>query len=117
MGQKASLAEDVDDAVEVLSATSDDILQKEDGPLLAAQIGSELQKRFAILPGCRGIDGHPVIFLPEFPAFDELPEEEFQNVLRYLTSVPRLVFLLFLRHAGRGGARRNTVCCQQMPLQ
>lgn len=30
---------------------SDDILRKEDGPLLAAQIGSELQKQFAILPG------------------------------------------------------------------
>ncbi|KAM7365299.1 hypothetical protein PAMP_016242 [Pampus punctatissimus] len=28
----------------------DDILQREDGPLCAAEIGSELQKQFAILP-------------------------------------------------------------------
>ncbi|XP_035983824.1 guanine nucleotide exchange factor DBS isoform X4 [Fundulus heteroclitus] len=115
MGQKASLAEDVDDAVEVLSATSDDILQKEDGPLLAAQIGSELQKRFAILPGCRGIDGHPVIFLPEFPAFEELPEEELQNVLRYLTSVPSVAasevgFILIVdRRLDRWAAVRATL--------
>ncbi|KAM4537852.1 guanine nucleotide exchange factor DBS isoform 2-T2 [Fundulus diaphanus] len=115
MGQKASLAEDVDDAVEVLSATSDDILQKEDGPLLAAQIGSELQKRFAILPGGRGIDGHPVIFLPEFPAFDDLPEEELQNVLRYLTSVPSVAasevgFILIIdRRLDRWAAVRATL--------
>ncbi|XP_035983823.1 guanine nucleotide exchange factor DBS isoform X3 [Fundulus heteroclitus] len=93
----------------------DDILQKEDGPLLAAQIGSELQKRFAILPGCRGIDGHPVIFLPEFPAFEELPEEELQNVLRYLTSVPSVAasevgFILIVdRRLDRWAAVRATL--------
>ncbi|XP_035983826.1 guanine nucleotide exchange factor DBS isoform X6 [Fundulus heteroclitus] len=94
---------------------TDDILQKEDGPLLAAQIGSELQKRFAILPGCRGIDGHPVIFLPEFPAFEELPEEELQNVLRYLTSVPSVAasevgFILIVdRRLDRWAAVRATL--------
>ncbi|KAM4537854.1 guanine nucleotide exchange factor DBS isoform 4-T4 [Fundulus diaphanus] len=93
----------------------DDILQKEDGPLLAAQIGSELQKRFAILPGGRGIDGHPVIFLPEFPAFDDLPEEELQNVLRYLTSVPSVAasevgFILIIdRRLDRWAAVRATL--------
>ena len=30
---------------------SDDIMHGEDGPLCAAEIGSELQKQFAILPG------------------------------------------------------------------
>lgn len=34
-----------------LSFSSDDILQSEGGPLYAAEIGSELQKQFAILPG------------------------------------------------------------------
>ena len=34
-----------------LSLSLDDILQREDGPLCAAEIGSELQKQFAILPG------------------------------------------------------------------
>lgn len=33
------------------SFSLDDILQREDGPLCAAEIGSELQKQFAILPG------------------------------------------------------------------
>uniref|UniRef100_A0A3B3YB29 Mcf.2 cell line derived transforming sequence-like a n=1 Tax=Poecilia mexicana TaxID=48701 RepID=A0A3B3YB29_9TELE len=94
---------------------SDDILKKEDGPLLAAQIGSELQKQFAILPGGRGIDGHPVIFLPEFPAFGELPEEELQNVLRYLTSVPSVAasgegFILIIdRRLDRWAAVRATL--------
>ncbi|KAM4537851.1 guanine nucleotide exchange factor DBS isoform 1-T1 [Fundulus diaphanus] len=98
-----------------LKMITDDILQKEDGPLLAAQIGSELQKRFAILPGGRGIDGHPVIFLPEFPAFDDLPEEELQNVLRYLTSVPSVAasevgFILIIdRRLDRWAAVRATL--------
>ncbi|XP_042260899.1 guanine nucleotide exchange factor DBS isoform X1 [Thunnus maccoyii] len=65
-----------------------DILQREDGPLFAAEIGSELQKQFAILPGGRGINGSPIIVFPEFPTFSELEEEEIQNVLSYLTSVP-----------------------------
>lgn len=30
---------------------SDDIMQRDNGPLCAAEIGSELQKQFAILPG------------------------------------------------------------------
>ncbi|XP_038132852.1 guanine nucleotide exchange factor DBS isoform X3 [Cyprinodon tularosa] len=95
--------------------TQDDILQKEDGPLLAAQIGSELQKQFAILPGGRGINGHPVIFLPDFPAFSELPEEELQNVLRYLTSVPSTTasevgFILIIdRRLDRWAAVRATL--------
>ncbi|PWA32253.1 hypothetical protein CCH79_00013178 [Gambusia affinis] len=94
-----------------LKMITDDILQKEDGPLLAAQIGSELQKQFALLPGGRGINGHPIIFLPEFPAFGELPEEELQNVLRYLTSVPRLRNSAVIGRRGSeaaaGGAERR----------
>lgn len=34
--------------------------------------------------------GNTIIVFPEFPAFDELEEEELKNVLGYLTSVPRL---------------------------
>ncbi|XP_025759185.1 guanine nucleotide exchange factor DBS isoform X2 [Oreochromis niloticus] len=66
----------------------DDIVQKDDTPMYAAQIGSELQKQFAILPGGRGMNGSPVIVFPEFPTFSELEEEELQNVLSYLTSIP-----------------------------
>uniref|UniRef100_A0A672ZDA8 Mcf.2 cell line derived transforming sequence-like a n=1 Tax=Sphaeramia orbicularis TaxID=375764 RepID=A0A672ZDA8_9TELE len=38
--------------------------------------------------GGRGMNGGPIIVFPEFPAFGELGEEELQNVLAYLTSVP-----------------------------
>uniref|UniRef100_A0A672ZEU2 Mcf.2 cell line derived transforming sequence-like a n=1 Tax=Sphaeramia orbicularis TaxID=375764 RepID=A0A672ZEU2_9TELE len=65
-----------------------EILQSDEGTLCAAEIGSELEKQFAILPGGRGMNGGPIIVFPEFPAFGELGEEELQNVLAYLTSVP-----------------------------
>ncbi|XP_072254041.1 guanine nucleotide exchange factor DBS isoform X1 [Leuresthes tenuis] len=71
-----------------LKMITDDILQREDVPLCAAEIGSELQKQFAILPGGRGMNGSPIIIFPESPAFNELEEGEIHNVLGYLTSVP-----------------------------
>ncbi|KAI7810607.1 putative guanine nucleotide exchange factor DBS [Triplophysa rosa] len=40
--------------------------------------------------GGRGQNGSPIITFPEYPAFGELEEEEFHNVLTYLTSVPSL---------------------------
>ncbi|KFU89821.1 Guanine nucleotide exchange factor DBS, partial [Chaetura pelagica] len=40
--------------------------------------------------GGRGGDGCPVITFPDYPAFSEIPEKEFQNVLTYLTSIPSL---------------------------
>lgn len=43
-------------------------------------------------PGGRGMNGNPVIIFPEFPAFGELEEDEVQNVLGYLTSVPRCLY-------------------------
>ncbi|KFO98411.1 Guanine nucleotide exchange factor DBS, partial [Calypte anna] len=42
------------------------------------------------LLGGRGGDGCPVITFPDYPAFSEIPEKEFQNVLTYLTSIPSL---------------------------
>lgn len=93
----------------------DGILQREDGPLCAAEIGSELQKQFAILPGGRGMNGSPIIVLPEFPAFGELDEEEVQNVLSYLTSVPSIAasglgFILVIdRRLDRWAAVRATL--------
>uniref|UniRef100_A0A3P9L1D6 Guanine nucleotide exchange factor DBS n=1 Tax=Oryzias latipes TaxID=8090 RepID=A0A3P9L1D6_ORYLA len=71
-----------------LKLMTDDILQKEAGPLCAAEVGSELQKQFAILPGGRGTNGSPIIIFPEYPDFSDVKEEELQNVLGYLTSVP-----------------------------
>lgn len=42
--------------------------------------------------GGRGANGSPIIVFPEFPTFAELEDQEFHNVLTYLTSVPRCVF-------------------------
>ncbi|KTF87741.1 hypothetical protein cypCar_00012992, partial [Cyprinus carpio] len=38
----------------------------------------------------RGQNGSPIIIFPEYPTFGELEEQEFHNVLTYLTSVPSL---------------------------
>lgn len=92
-----------------------DIVHKDDGALCAAEIGSELQKQFAILPGGRGTNGSPIIVFPEFPAFSELEEEEVQNVLGYLTSVPSVAasgvgFILVIdRRLDRWAAVRATL--------
>ena len=59
-------------------------------PLYAADIHDQLKKQFAYLSGGRGGDGCPVITFPDYPAFSEIPEKEFQNVLTYLTSIPSL---------------------------
>ncbi|KAM8721795.1 guanine nucleotide exchange factor DBS isoform 4-T4 [Acanthopagrus schlegelii] len=114
MGQQQSVPEDVEQASEALSTVSDDILQREDG-LLCAEIGSELQKQFAILPGGRGMNGSPIIVFPEFPAFSELEEGEVQNVLSYLASVPSVAasgegFILVIdRRLDRWAAVRATL--------
>ncbi|XP_049919553.1 guanine nucleotide exchange factor DBS isoform X8 [Epinephelus moara] len=96
-------------------ALTDDIMQREDGPLCAAEIGSELQKQFAILPGGRGMNGSPIIVFPEFPDFSELEEEEIQNVLGYLSSIPSVAasgvgFILVIdRRLDRWAAVRATL--------
>ncbi|XP_041440176.1 guanine nucleotide exchange factor DBS isoform X3 [Xenopus laevis] len=73
-----------------LELPSDDIMQQETSPICAADIEDQLRKQFAYLSGGRGENGSPVITFPEYPAFSEIPEKEFQNVLSYLTSVPVL---------------------------
>lgn len=59
-------------------------------PLCAADIQDQLKKRFAYLSGGRGQDGSPVITFPDYPAFGEVPDAEFQSVMTYLTSIPSL---------------------------
>lgn len=39
--------------------------------------------------GGRGQDGSPVITFPDYPAFSEIPDQEFHNVMTYLTGIPR----------------------------
>lgn len=50
-----------------------------------------LSAPFALSPGGRGQDGSPVITFPDYPAFSDVPDKEFQNVMTYLTSIPRCV--------------------------
>ncbi|XP_067349573.1 guanine nucleotide exchange factor DBS isoform X3 [Channa argus] len=115
MGEQQSVPQDLEETLEVLSTVSDDILQRDPHTLCAAEIGSELQKQFAILPGGRGINGSPIIIFPEFPAFSELEEEEVHNVLTYLTSIPSVAasgvgFILVIdRRLDRWAAVRATL--------
>uniref|UniRef100_A0A8C2PWA5 Mcf.2 cell line derived transforming sequence-like a n=1 Tax=Cyprinus carpio TaxID=7962 RepID=A0A8C2PWA5_CYPCA len=67
-----------------------EIMQQESSPLCAADISLDLRKQFAFLSGGRGQNGSPIIIFPEYPTFGELEEQEFHNVLTYLTSVPSL---------------------------
>ncbi|XP_051559767.1 guanine nucleotide exchange factor DBS-like isoform X2 [Myxocyprinus asiaticus] len=67
-----------------------EIMQQESSPLCAADISPDLRKQFAFLSGGRGQNGSPIIIFPEYPTFGELEEQEFHNVLTYLTSVPSL---------------------------
>uniref|UniRef100_A0A673WZC6 MCF.2 cell line derived transforming sequence like n=1 Tax=Salmo trutta TaxID=8032 RepID=A0A673WZC6_SALTR len=66
------------------------IMQQESSPLCAIDITPDLRKQFAYLSGGRGQNGSPIIVFPEFPAFGEIQEREFHNVLTYLTSIPSL---------------------------
>ncbi|XP_056245223.1 guanine nucleotide exchange factor DBS isoform X2 [Seriola aureovittata] len=68
----------------------DEIMQLDSSPLRAADITPDLKKQFAFLSGGRGDNGSPIIVFPEFPAFGEITDREFHNVLTYLTSVPSL---------------------------
>uniref|UniRef100_A0A8C4SKP3 MCF.2 cell line derived transforming sequence-like 2 n=1 Tax=Erpetoichthys calabaricus TaxID=27687 RepID=A0A8C4SKP3_ERPCA len=67
-----------------------EIMQQEIRPLLAVDIIEQLHKQFAFLSGGRGQDGAPIITFPEFSGFGDLPDEDFLNVITYLTSVPSL---------------------------
>ncbi|XP_072264266.1 probable guanine nucleotide exchange factor MCF2L2 [Pyxicephalus adspersus] len=68
----------------------DEIMQQEIRPLLAVDIMEQLHRQFAILPGGRGNDGAPIIAFPEYPNFTEIPDDDFLNVITYLTSIPSL---------------------------
>uniref|UniRef100_H3A2Q7 MCF.2 cell line derived transforming sequence like n=1 Tax=Latimeria chalumnae TaxID=7897 RepID=H3A2Q7_LATCH len=69
---------------------------QEDFPLgdlpkvLASNVHREFKQKFANLLGGRGGNGCPIITFPEYPTFSNVPENEFQNVLTYLASVPSL---------------------------
>ncbi|TKC45326.1 hypothetical protein EI555_001080 [Monodon monoceros] len=67
---------------------ANEIMHHDISPLCAADIQDQLQKRFAYLSGGRGQDGSPVITFPDYPAFGDVPDKEFQNVMTYLTSIP-----------------------------
>uniref|UniRef100_A0A3Q1J672 MCF.2 cell line derived transforming sequence-like 2 n=1 Tax=Anabas testudineus TaxID=64144 RepID=A0A3Q1J672_ANATE len=67
-----------------------EIMQQEIRPLLAVDIIEQLHRQFALLSGGRGKDGAPIITFPEYSGFSEVPEEDFLNVVTYLTSIPSL---------------------------
>uniref|UniRef100_A0AAV2KWQ3 CRAL-TRIO domain-containing protein n=1 Tax=Knipowitschia caucasica TaxID=637954 RepID=A0AAV2KWQ3_KNICA len=68
----------------------DEIMQQEIRPLLAVDIIEQLHRQFALLSGGRGKDGAPIITFPEYSGFSDVPDEDFVNVVTYLTSIPSL---------------------------
>uniref|UniRef100_A0A287CUT1 MCF.2 cell line derived transforming sequence like n=1 Tax=Ictidomys tridecemlineatus TaxID=43179 RepID=A0A287CUT1_ICTTR len=83
----------LEEMVQRLNAVSrhtDEIMHQDIVPLCAADIQEQLKRRFAYLSGGRGQDGSPVITFPDYPAFSEIPDKEFQSVMTYLTSIPSL---------------------------
>ncbi|XP_064372737.1 probable guanine nucleotide exchange factor MCF2L2 isoform X7 [Dromaius novaehollandiae] len=71
-------------------AKKDEIMQQEIRPLVAVDIIEQLHRQFAILSGGRGKDGAPIITFPEYTGFSDIPDEDFLNVVTYLTSIPSL---------------------------
>uniref|UniRef100_A0A452IL27 Uncharacterized protein n=1 Tax=Gopherus agassizii TaxID=38772 RepID=A0A452IL27_9SAUR len=84
------LYKDVAELWLLLKKSTEEIMHQDIIPLCAADIEDQLKKQFAYLSGGRGEDGCPVITFPDYPAFSEIPEREFHNVLTYLTSIPSL---------------------------
>ncbi|XP_028857758.1 guanine nucleotide exchange factor DBS isoform X5 [Denticeps clupeoides] len=68
----------------------DEIMQQEIRPLLAVDIIEQLHRQFALLSGGRGKDGAPIITFPEYSGFNDLPDDDFLNVVTYLTSIPSM---------------------------
>ncbi|XP_063057909.1 guanine nucleotide exchange factor DBS isoform X2 [Engraulis encrasicolus] len=76
--------------VESIIRHVDEIMQQEIRPLLAVDIIEQLHRKFALLSGGRGKDGAPIITFPEYSAFSDVPDDDFLNVVTYLTSIPSL---------------------------
>ncbi|XP_072252802.1 guanine nucleotide exchange factor DBS isoform X9 [Leuresthes tenuis] len=83
-------ASELDRGIPMVPLKPHEIMQLDSSPLRAADIIPDLKKQFAVLSGGRGDNGSPIIVFPEFPAFGEITDKEFHNVLTYLTSVPSL---------------------------
>ncbi|KAK2874385.1 hypothetical protein Q8A67_021538 [Cirrhinus molitorella] len=73
-----------------LASRRNEIMQQEIRPLLAVDIIEQLHRQFALLSGGRGKDGSPIITFPEFSGFNEVSDEDFVNVVTYLTSIPSM---------------------------
>uniref|UniRef100_A0A8C1P5L0 MCF.2 cell line derived transforming sequence-like 2 n=1 Tax=Cyprinus carpio TaxID=7962 RepID=A0A8C1P5L0_CYPCA len=79
-----------DERIQTRGCVDDEIMQQEIRPLLAVDIIEQLHRQFALLSGGRGKDGSPIITFPEFPGFNEVSDEDFVNVVTYLTSIPSM---------------------------
>ncbi|XP_042313164.1 guanine nucleotide exchange factor DBS isoform X6 [Sceloporus undulatus] len=82
------LYKDIAELWYLLKKSTDEIMHQDIVPLCAEDIEVQLRKKFAFLSGGRGKDGCPVITFPEYSTFSEIPENDFQNVLTYLTNIP-----------------------------
>uniref|UniRef100_A0A8C1LWR1 MCF.2 cell line derived transforming sequence-like 2 n=1 Tax=Cyprinus carpio TaxID=7962 RepID=A0A8C1LWR1_CYPCA len=83
-----------DERIQTRGCVDDEIMQQEIRPLLAVDIIEQLHRQFALLSGGRGKDGSPIITFPEFSGFNEVSDEDFVNVVTYLTTVRTSRFLI-----------------------
>ncbi|CAN0295764.1 unnamed protein product [Lampetra fluviatilis] len=86
----ALLCQDINRQWLVLKTLTDEIMEAECRELRARDLKVLLEQGPAVLTGGRGKDGSPIITLPECPSFCELPDADFQTILQYLTSIPKL---------------------------
>uniref|UniRef100_A0A8V5FRI5 Uncharacterized protein n=1 Tax=Melopsittacus undulatus TaxID=13146 RepID=A0A8V5FRI5_MELUD len=49
-----------------------------------------------LLMSLLGKDGAPIITFPEFAGFSDIPDEDFLNVVTYLTSIPSIGFIIII---------------------
>ncbi|XP_026852077.2 guanine nucleotide exchange factor DBS isoform X2 [Electrophorus electricus] len=90
MQEEEMSVQELQERVGCVITNVDEIMQQDIRPLLAVDIIEQLHKQFALLSGGRGRDGAPIITFPEYSGFNELPDEDFVNVVTYLTSIPSL---------------------------
>jgi hypothetical protein len=56
--------------------------------LTVLDVADCLQSGYAYIAGGKGPQGHPIIMFPDHHDLGELTDEDYKNVVTYLTSIP-----------------------------
>lgn len=66
--------------------------------------------------GGRGKEGAPIITFPEYSGFSEVPEDDFLNVVTYLTSIPRYAHSFTVKTIFLYSSHRNVIFIKGLTL-